>query len=112
MKFRVTRASVYGDGVQPCEEAKSGQMKVIDERGVDDPSKIPNGEDWYARGTNHRVENGHIKRDLGFRTAWFVDIGSLKDLMAFIDKYGDVVVSRTYSDGTTPEIKIYDDYIE
>lgn len=82
-----------------------------DARNCDDPKKIPanrgtNG-DWYEDGTNHRVEGGKIRRDLGTKEVWGVE---LTDLQAFVDKYGECIVGRENSGFYT--IEIYDTYRE
>lgn len=107
MLFRISRTSIC-EG-KPCDEAISMTTVRIDERGVDDPAKIrayygENTDWWYSNGRNHRVENGHIKRDFDDE-AWYVEISSLDELMKFIDKYGCIVVSLS-------SIEIYDDYRE
>ena len=108
--FLVIRSSSLDDDVPPCEGAKQYQVKRVDRRSVDDPKKIPLNRgtdgDWYTRGENHRVENGMICRDVGWKTEWFVEI---PDIMAFVRRYGQCVVS--HRDGY-PCIEIYDDYRE
>lgn len=104
------KTSVRG-ATKPCDEAFQVTVINTDTRNCDDPKKIPvnkgtNG-DWYERGTNHRTENGNIKRDLGTITEWAVE---LDDVMIFVDKYGDCVVSRNNSGFAT--IEVYDDYRE
>lgn len=83
----------------------------IDERTVDSPAKIgSHGEPtWYELGRNHRVENGHIMRDFD-DTAWFIEMNSLDDLIAFHKAHGDLVISDGFTRIT--RIEIYDDYRE
>jgi len=69
-------------------------------------------EKWYSEGTNHRVINNNIARDLGERDCYMIEINSLNDLMKLQNKYGDIVISTSYIDKTTPSIEIYDDYRE
>lgn len=107
--YLVRRTSMYEGS--PCPDAFIIERIFIDTRNCDDPKKIPanNGKDgdWFLRGTNHRVENGMIKRDLGTIQEWAVEI---PDILAFVDKYGECVVGRN-SNGFY-EIEIYDDYRE
>ena len=67
MKYIVTRTSCLGYDQKPCEEAVKEILTDVDERTIDDPMKNKLiGERWYTEEGyfNHRVENGHIKRDL------------------------------------------------
>lgn len=43
---------------------------------------------------------------------WMIRIGSLKELMNFKDKYGDIIVQDSIIYKGYNEILIYDDYIE
>jgi len=110
MNYRITRTSDWGDN-SPCEEAVKGTYIDIDERTTDSPDKIPANLNqptdwWYKDGTNHRVENGHIKRDF-IRDGWIVDINSVDDLRKLSDKYGNLIFNSTEN-----SIEIYDDYRE
>jgi hypothetical protein len=108
--YLVSRTSSC-DSQKPCEEAYQVKIKSVDARNVDDPKKIPSNRgtngDWYERGENHRVENGKIKRDMGWVDVWVVDID---DIAAFVDKYGDCIIGRDQNGFST--IEIYDDYRE
>ena len=108
--YLCSRTSGYTN-VPPCDEAFLSTVIMTHTRSCDDPKKIPahrgTDGDWYTKGTNHRVEGGMIKRDLGTREAWAVECS---DLMAFVDKHGRCVISRDI-DGFC-EIEIYDDYRE
>lgn len=107
MKFSIRRTSTWTDE-RPCDEATQEIVVLVDERTVDDPKKL-NGigtpQEWVEHGKNHRVENGHIKRDLE-RIGWTVKLNSLKDLVEFSKKYGELIISES------PSIEIYDDYRE
>ena len=112
--FRVERTSNHGDveGPPPCEGARLFRVPVVDRRTVDDPRKLPigkgsDGKWWYAEGENHRVEDGRIVRDKGWRLEWFIEI---IDIVEFVRVYGDCVVGVGF-DGHA-RIEIYDDYRE
>lgn len=119
MKYIVSRTSQWDDEIKPCEESFKSSYIRIDERNTDDPVKIGRykgnkelaNKDWYGEGKNHRVENGHIKRDYNDET-WFVEINDLQQLNEFIDKYGDIVIQKSYNNPEIFEIEIYDDYRE
>ena len=116
MKYVVSRASNWDDEKQPCEEAVKETVLFVDERTVDDPSKIQmreSRETWYSdpRYFNHRVENGHIKRDHN-ETVWVIEIPTLEDLHKFMDKYGSVILDKDYVGSALPHLTIYDDWVE
>jgi hypothetical protein len=107
--FLCSRTSVY-DGC-PCEDAFQILIPCIDCRAVDDPKKVPayHGQEswWYEEGTNHRVENGLIYRDMPPIKVWAV---KLSNIMDFVSKYGECIVS--VSRQGYQEIEIYDSYRE
>ena len=100
---------------KPCKDAEEVSYVYVDRRTVDDPVKLPpwSNDNWYKRGRNHRVENGMIARDMDSRTRWVVRIPDGAALQAFIEKYGQVVISSN-DEGVEPcyQIEIYDDYKE
>lgn len=105
MRFTISRTSVYGE--KPCEDAHKIETFRRDERRFSTPDELPDNcsKLWYKDGSNHRVENGHIVRDLPI-TQWVIDtINTLDDLMEFVKTHDDIVLS---DDG----IEIYDDYRE
>lgn len=111
MLYIVKRTSEWASDVPPCTGAVKLPLIRVDRRSVDDPKKIPanrgtNG-DWFTRGTNHRIEDGNICRDIGTYNEWFVDI---EDVLLFVKKYGSCVLSVGEKD--VPTIEIYDDYRE
>jgi hypothetical protein len=110
--IRVRKTSQYFDmDNPPCEGAVEVETRIIDRRNCDDPRKIPahNGTDgdWWIKGTNHRIEDGCICRDMGWQKSWFIE---LSDVMEFARHYGTCVVSVA-NDGHE-EIEIYDDHRE
>ena len=118
MKYVVERASTFFDEtISPCKEAHLELILHTDERTADDPSKIPsyknNPNEWFEEKGyfNHRVENGHIKRDY-WKNEWVIEINTLDELMRFTNDYGDIVIYRFAFGTTLPQIMIYDDYIE
>ena len=70
---------------------------------------------WFDKGTEHgtwNYEGGKtgIKRRLDDESVWVVEFESFEDLMAFVTKYGELVLS--YGDGIIPSVEIYDYYRE
>jgi hypothetical protein len=110
MLFHVTRTGI--DDGRPCDEAFLRDIARVDERATNDPALIPaykNSPDkWYADGTNHRVENGHIKRDFVV-SEWCAELSSLDDLLALISRNGRIVVGPSYLNNGMTQIEI-DDY--
>lgn len=111
MRFKVERTS-RSDEMSPCPEAKKLNYIRIDERFVDDPNIYgETKESWLSKGSNHRIENGHIKRD--FReTGWFIEINLLEELVEFEDNYGPLVINKSWENPGILEIEIYDTYRE
>lgn len=107
MIFLITRTSDWD--TKPCDEAFEMDYTRIDERIIDDPFIISCDpqRDWYGVGRNHRVENGHLKRDITSKR-WFVEFIDFGGLVAFTRKYGECIISP----GEPPSIEIYDDYRE
>jgi hypothetical protein len=107
--YLCTRTSAYGE--KPCDEAFEVFVLDIDTRNCDDPKKIPMNSgtdgDWYTRGTNHRIEGGMIRRDMGVESKWAVEVA---DLQAFVEKHDRCIVSKD-RDGFMC-LEIYDDYRE
>lgn len=115
MRFKVCRTSMlFSEEDAPCEGAFREEYKFVDERIIYDPADLPprhgltGTEWWYAEGKNHRVEDGHIKRDL-VGTGWFIDIPNLEALLEFVQRNGKVIV-HPRNDMIPPsfELEIYD----
>ena len=112
MEYRVTRTSQWNED-KPCEEAYQKQIIYTDERNIPDPMEnLLIGKSWYTdKGWfNHRVENGHIKRDK-YVDVWMIEIKDQEELLKFIDKYGDIVIQKDESYHSY-EIEIYDGWRE
>jgi hypothetical protein len=110
IQLKVTRASLL-DNSKPCEEAFERKFTEIDERFVDDPTKIPaysgTSEWWTEHGSNHRIEKGHIKRDFE-KMGWFVEIKDSNDILAFQKKYGSIIIQPAPENPAITEIIIND----
>lgn len=112
MRFTIHRTSEYRTEVQPCKGAYQVDSFQVDERTVKDPSKIPDGKDWYSKGINHRVVKGHIFRDFPVKV-WVVDIESLEELLEFTKEHGEIVLSgSSWRSREFAALEIYDDYRE
>ena len=113
MRFMITRTSENRHRC-PHPSARKEKFIRIDERTVDDPSMLPALVDWYSSGTNHRVEDGHIKRDFEDE-GWFIDVSTLEDLLRLVDEMGSPVMVDCDCDWNNPTIwslEIYDGYRE
>ena len=116
MKFVLTRTSrhyCYDDmNEKPDKDCFLDDFVRTDERTTDDPMKNKHiGPAWYRNGENHRVENGHIKRDFKEKN-WFVEISKLEELLKFVEQKGTIVLQKCDSNKDIFEIEIYDDYRE
>lgn len=108
--FRVTRTTLWSDEVPPCPEAYQGTY--TEHRyctlPLSEAMKAPNTQ-WFRDLTNHRpAPGGSVADDLD-QPCWFVDLGSLADLEAFVGRHGQVIIDYP-SDG--PHLDIYDGYRE
>lgn len=82
----------------PCSEAFQQTYLSVDTRVVDSPEKLEDPDEvykWYANGTNHRVENGYIKRDFT-KLGWFVSFKECKHLNIFVRKYKHIRIGIDY----------------
>lgn len=118
MKFLVTRTSLHevNQKSPPCDGAKWMPFTRVDIRTVDDPTKILAYKDqdpawWYQEGSNHRVVDGKIMRDFPAK-GWFIKINSLKELIEFQAKYGELVLGPSPQNPDILRIEIYDSYRE
>ncbi len=115
MRFSISRTSIFFDDDPPCEDAVRFPCVRVDERTTDDPSKIKAHEgdtDWWTNeGRNHRIEDGHIKRDFD-GADWYVEIENLEALIAFGEKYGALVLRPSFNNNGDLCIEIYDSYRE
>lgn len=94
MKFIISRNSIWDREISPHELAHKEKIISVDKRNTDCPSKLQ-GEDWYSRGKNHRVENGQICRDIEIEE-WVIYIDSLEDLMEFRKRLNEDIIIGSY----------------
>lgn len=53
------------------------------------------------------VKEAYKKGDI-----WYVKISNLEELIAFYEKYGDLIISENWDNKEEFQIEIYDDYRE
>lgn len=122
MRFQVTRTSLWDDETPPCEEATKTTVANWDARTFKSPEEHDKkigrpGKMWADRGTEHQLVYGPrggvtgIKRRVEDRTAWTIDLADFDALMAFREKYGDLVLTDSTADGAAA-IEIYDTWRE
>lgn len=113
MKFQIRRTSIFDDE-RPCDEAIKDKIIFTDVRNVDNPNKLTcmTADKWYKQGTNHRIINGNIARDLDKRDCYMIEINTLEELLELKNKYGDLIINTSYIDRKTHSIEIYDNYRE
>jgi hypothetical protein len=98
MNFVVSRKRMsVTENKRPCEEARERKLTPLDYRTVHSLEEAK-GKIWYnewlAGGVNHREEDGIVVCDRKeAKRVWVVELNSLEELMAFQDKYGEVVIS-------------------
>ena len=102
MKFIVSRTTVsLTENRRPCDEAVEENLTPLDYRtvrSIEEARKKVWFKDWYEGGVNHRTEGGMIVCDRKTTEKhWVVDIGSLDELLAFQDKYGEIEIADSAS---------------
>lgn len=119
MRFKVTRTTSRWHDQQPCAGARKGPIESWDYRTFKTPEEFNElGGDWFGEDTcdhgswTYDNEPAIKRRRSADEEAWFIDIETLEDLLAFYDEYGELVLGRATEDRRTPEIEIYDDYRE
>lgn len=108
--FIVSRTSEWDKNKSPCDEAFKAKIKNIDIRNAKSPCELNDEytrENWYNQGSDHRVIDGNIARDMGYNARWVIEVN---DVMEFVRKYGQIVINHDF--WGFPHIEIYDDYRE
>lgn len=109
MRFLVSRGSArfFDKGLKPLPAARWQRYVHRDERGVDDPAKVPayRGETdwWYGDGRNHRVEGGHIVRDRD-DWGWFLKVETMEELLVLLREHSSLWVEASFLGGGVPGI--------
>lgn len=110
--YIISRASSYDSSTPPYEGAERIRVIYVDERIVDDPAKITayggSTDWWYKEGTNHRVVNGRIRRDMHTNYVWALRI---PDLIEFCKVVGHPLILDV-EPNDHPHIQIYDVRVE
>ena len=105
MQYIVTRTSLWGDewsDVKPCEEAfkhtyEKWQIATCSEKMFDKRHSKRNGT-WRSKGKNHDVtKEGNIRRQVDNTMKWTVKISNLEGLNRFVEKYGEIIISKLIS---------------
>ncbi|HGN5216759.1 TPA: hypothetical protein ACKTCD_001036 [Streptococcus pyogenes] len=112
MKFICKRTSDYDE--RPCEEAVKESITFVDHRNVRtfEDLKRACGEDFLARGTNHKETSTGIQRDLGPRDVYMIEVNTLEELLEFREKYKRIVIKPYYDNHDYLLIEIYDTWRE
>ena len=117
MRFIISRYRNQDEADPPCDEAIWTKIIRVDERTANHPAKIPmnhrlsNQEAmdwWHGDGANHRIENGHIKRDF-IDCAWIVDLNTYGEFLAFYRKYGPLTIEPSILNRDYTEIVLEHD---
>lgn len=120
MEYKIRRTSGGYHGGKPHKDAYQRPYIYTDTRTTDDPAKVPmhlgKSEWWYEKGTNHRIEDGKIKRDLHKESGWFIQVEDIHQFLRDLYKEEETseIVLSIEDDMNPPmlEIEIYDDYRE
>jgi len=100
MKFIVSRKRMsVTENRQVCDEAVQEKLTPLDYRSVgsmEEAQKKIWYKDWIADGVNHREENGMVVCEKKEQNSqWVVEMGSLEELLAFQDKYGEITIANS-----------------
>jgi len=113
MEFIIERSSTSN---KPCKEAIPRDATHIDRRTVKTLKEAKSkewGKEFFERGVNHREEFGMVARDLDGRKIYVINIGTLEELIAFSEKYGQIILGEEDSyKGYKYSLEIYDGYRE
>ncbi len=98
MKFVLSRKRVsVTENKRPCDEARQEELTPLDYRTVKTLEEAKGKiwyKDWLESGENHREENGVVVCDKKEKTTqWVIEIYTLKELIEFQGKYGEIVIS-------------------
>lgn len=122
MKFQVSRTSLSLDSeTKPCDEALRVKAIYLDVRTkplewFKSQSRDRGFKEFLSKGKNHRNitvdEKPGCVRELDLDWIWVVKIDSLKMLLQFQEKYGEIVLQKSDYKEVPLEIEIYDYYRE
>ncbi len=98
MKFIISRKRLpVTENKKPCDEARQEELTPLDYRTVKTLEEAKGKvwyKDWLESGENHREENGIVVCNKKEKTKqWVIEVNTLKELIAFQDKYGEIVFS-------------------
>ena len=85
------------DYTDDCPHPSAFRVKIanVDVRYTDTPEKVPyyNGASdwWYSKGTNHRLIDGLIARDIGTVERWAVPLNSTTQLLSLVQQVGRTI---------------------
>ena len=111
MKFSVERTT-RGTDKKPCEGAIFGEKTFIAVKNLKSPDDFEyemDREYWFRTGTNHRCEDGKIKKDM-LEKYWTIEIENIEALVEFAKLHGDIIIIADQDN--MPGIEIYDGYRE
>lgn len=114
MIYVLRRTSVFDD--KPCDEAikrsfENWSSRSCTEEYFNQCFSASEGL-WRSKGKNHSLIDGGITRQNDNVEKWSIEINTLEELTAFIDKYGSIVIRADWDDPNAKMIEIYDDYRE
>lgn len=113
MKFIVSRTSEWS-GNPKVGGAKIEELTYLDARTVkslEEARAKPWSKEWFESGANHREEGGLVVRDV-INEKHTLEIKTLKALVEFVAKYGDIVIQASGYKEVPYEIEVYDGYRE
>ena len=111
MKFIISRTSLREEK-KPCEEAVKEKATYFGDCSLKTVKEAVEKEEWVRRGIPIQM-NGFVRvYKKKPEDVWTVEIKTLKDLVNFSKKYGDLIFGESDYKEIPFEIEIYDDYRE
>lgn len=111
MIFKAERTSNDGnDGVRPIDESYKGTCLQTDSWYTTfERYKEKYGVDFKSEGINHREVENRIEREREI-DCYLIKIDSLEELLKLEEKYGEIIIYKSYYN--YPVLEIYDYYRE
>jgi len=121
MEFEISRTSLWNEA-KPCDEAYRKSIIRIDERGFssfeEHNERLPRDKKWEEEGFNHKIipanneyDHSHIYREFDDEI-WCIKLNSLEDLLKLQDKYGNLVLEKSFKNNNIRRLEIYDTWRE
>lgn len=101
MIYTISSAFYEDAEKKPCPEAKKVTISLADRRdfaSIEEYDSLKKEDPWRSKGTNHRVLENCIARDIGTVEKWAVEFNTIEDFESFLTHLcKNVVVLKDYN---------------